>query len=892
MFHPRMFWNSRADGFPVLEILPETGDDLMPSRRSFVPLKKSRLSGTVTGPLAALTLTQTFGYSRAECPKNLEALYRFPLPGDAAVTGVVVRFGDVEIRATLKEREEAEAEYEEAKAQGKQAALTTRESPDVFTLRVAGIRPDEEIVVETAYVQLAREEADGSQSLRVPLTTAPRYTRSDENGSRHADGQPLAVLRDPGHRFALDLRITEATAVQSPTHQLALAEDSRDVQIRLTDGEVVPDRDLVLTWRARAEGDKPALRVYTHAEPNGADAPLYFLAEVAPPAGKTVETLPREVILLVDHSGSMEGAKWAASDWAVTRFLSSLTPQDTLAVGLFHNDTRWFSQRPEAADSRTVQKAIDFVKNTRDSGGTELGVALEQALHLPVSGDSGRGRHVLIITDAEVSDAGRILRLADEAAKAVPEKRRRISVLCIDAAPNSFLALELAERGNGIARFLTSAPDDEDITTALDTILEEWAAPVLVGMRLQVNRPGVSAAGRQTWQESDASEIDLGDLPAGHPRWVAGRIPGAASGGAAFALTAGFGTRARTVAEWQEEASRYEPRPGVKALFGARRVLALEHLLSGDYAGEDLKERLTRLGYDADAVLSAGDGSGRLYAENRREDAGKSLKRLLVREALEFGLASSETAFIAVRAEAGVKVEATAIVANALPSGWSEGFAGAAPPLLMAQAAPMMPAPVAPAMAPPPPGMAWPSARSMPSMPSGVRARKESKKADQAKSGGVGGFFRRLISGEAAPEPMDDAFADMAEEARESEALVDYRVAPKYSGKPDYTGDRFTIFDSRVAGNAASTMLTELKVAFPSGAPDPTALDAGLEIHIFMDDLAVPRARVRLRDLVQQGGTRPLNIRSGSSATILLVLVDPNGIWSGGRAPEIVVTLG
>src|SRR5205823_14421911 len=131
-------------------------------------------------------------------------------------------------------------------------------------------------------------------------------------------------------------------------------------------------------------------------------------------------------------------------------------------------------------------------------------------------------RHVRIIRDAEVTDAGRILRLADQEAKR--EDRRRISVLCIDAASNAFLARELAERGGGAARFLTSDPEQEDITTALDEVLADWAQPVLTGLQLEVNRGRAECAGRDVSQgdTEDTSRIDLGDLPTGRAVWVAG----------------------------------------------------------------------------------------------------------------------------------------------------------------------------------------------------------------------------------------------------------------------------------------------------------------------------------------------------------------------------------
>src|SRR5262249_34639730 len=153
--------------------------------------------------------------------------------------------------------------------------------------------------------------------------------------------------------------------------------------------------------------------------------------------------VPREVILLVDHSGSMDGAKWEAADWAVERFLAGLSEHDAFALGLFHNTTKWFAQRTRKATPDAVREAVKFLKANRDNRGTELGVALEQALDRSRTSDTP-ARHVLILTDAEVSDAGRILRLADS--EFARPDRRRISVLCIDAAPNSALAAELAER--------------------------------------------------------------------------------------------------------------------------------------------------------------------------------------------------------------------------------------------------------------------------------------------------------------------------------------------------------------------------------------------------------------------------------------------------------------
>jgi Ca-activated chloride channel family protein len=865
MFNRAYYENSQPGGIPALEVVePTPPREGVPPR--FVPLRLTELRGEVAGPVASLRLIQTFGYSREECHKILEAIYRFPLPGDAAVTNVRVRFGDVEIRAELKRREQAEADYEAARREGRQAALATRESPDVFTLQVAGLQPDQEVTVETFYLQLARPEGSG-WSLRVPLTTSPRYVRSDERTSRHAQGQPLMLLRDPGHRFALDIQVRAASAVTSATHALQVTEAGNAARVRLKEGEVLPDRDCLLAWHSRRERDRPALQVLTHADENAEE--VYFLALLAPPAQPDYRrAVPREVILLVDHSGSMHGPKWEAADWAVKRFLADLSPQDVFALGLFHNATRWFAAAPESATPERVQAAIAFLEQNRDSGGTELGVALEQALGLQRAAGE-RTRHVLILTDAEVTDAGRILRLADEERKRAgsPDERRRVSVLCIDAAPNSFLALELAERGGGVARFLTSNPEEGDITTALDEILADWSAPLLAGLRLGVNRPTVETTGRETLAGEGAgwSGIDLGDLPAGRAVWAAGRVPRGRKDDLAFRVRSG----SREVAAADLDlATEVERLPALKPLFGARRVLGLEFLIHSGHQGKELRDALARLGYDADQVLGSGKSpTPKVYAENVRADAETALRDLLAREALDYGLASSETAFVAVRTEAGKPVEGTVAVANALPAGWSEEFL--ASPMLASSA--------------PASGALYFMAAS-PAPPAGYAGPGRVVRTLQARLSGPSPSMAAPLGGVAPSQSMAD-FAAVHEAPP---------AAPVFSGVPQFTAGEAVLFDSARPEDASrlpgDTTFTRLRVRLP-GAPAPADLDPELALLIFVEDLAAPRARVRLADLLRQGGERPLNLLRRAGQVVRIVLVDPSGAWAQ-SAPKLEVMLG
>ena len=905
MFNTKTFENSRADGFPVLEIVQdETGAR---TGRAFVPLKYTRLSGTVAGPLADLTLTQTFGYGREQSDKILEAVYRFPLPGDAAVTGVRVQFGDVKIAAELKERQQAETDYKEAVQQGRQAALATRESPDVFTLRVAGLQPDQEVKVETHYVQLARAEGN-HWTLRVPLTTSPRYVRADEANSRHAEGQPLALLRDPGHRFGLDVKFEQAENVKSATHALDVQDLGGNLkQVRLQNGDVLPDRDCVLSWQAVQEAARPGLSVLLHDDK--ASGYAYFLALVAPPKASAGNTeAPREIVLLVDHSGSMEGAKWEASDWAVKQFLGSLTDKDSFALGLFHSTTQWYKhgglhrEAPHAANSENVERALRFLEGSKDSGGTELGVALEQALHLHRAGGD-LARHLLIVTDAEVTDGGRLLRLAD--GEAATPGRRRISVLCVDAAPNAFLATELAERGGGISKFLTSSPDEEDITTALDAVLEDFAQPVLANLKLEVNRPAVEASGRNILpgRNAQSSAIDMGDLPRGRAVWIVGRVKRGDDANLDFAVTVG----GREVIRIGVNAQANAARPAIKALFGAKRVLTLEYLITAHYDTNTVREQLARLGYDAKTVLS-GSQQNSVYAENANVQPQTALKNLLVKEALDYGLASSETAFVAVRTEASKPIEGTVAIANALPSGWSEQFVGGAAPagevMMCAMSAPAPPSSPSPARSSRGRIFLARSAANTGSVP--LPAKSPSFGGPAPLDFASGGASSMDVDNKSALGEVNEGAATMDWMDQEVERGVAVPPAlpakpavaasfntpvssanatrngqPLFSGIPVFADGEAVLFDTSRDEDSAklppNATFTKLEIRFPNGKPDVNALSQNLMVLLFVDDLAQPRARVRLSDLLRQGGARPLNVQRVSGQAVRIALVDDSG---------------
>ncbi|MCK9592366.1 MAG: VIT and VWA domain-containing protein [Methanoregula sp.] len=835
IFNPNWYENSRPDSVAVLEIIA-TGEH----KPVFVPLTKTTLKGQVAGPLADFTLTHTFRYTKETNPHVIEALYRFPLPGDAAVTSVDVTFGEVTIHSILKARKEAETDYKNAKKENRAAALVTRESTDVFTLRIAGIAPDEDVIIKTRYVQIGQLQGTGF-SFRIPLTTSPRYVRSDEQYSRHANGQPLAVLRDPGHRFSLSVTVGGSGTMKSPTHKITVTHDGT---VTLDQGEVIPDRDCVLTWDP-VPGDKtPACDVFS----DGKDE-THFLALVSPPRQPPVQ-YPRDVIILVDHSGSMEGPKWEAADWAVERFISGLTGKDTFNLCLFESRTYWLSEQPLVANEGNKTQAIQFLKDKR-AGGTELGVALEQA----TSQQRRNGilsRNIIIITDAEVSDAARILRIVDKESQ--HKEARRFSILCIDASPNANLAQQLAERGGGIAKFLSSSPKEEDITSALDEILALWDAPVAVGLMLRVNRENLLVDKRKVKKSPDGMcHVDLGDLSSGKSTWVVVRAP-QGNVPIRFELCG--------PEKWTLPVSVI-PCPAVSVLFGARLVAELEYLMHAGYPEKELSRHLAGLGYDKESLKRR--HPEKVYSENQMQDAMGLVRDIVVRESLKYQVISAETAFIAVRTEPGRTIEEQVIIPNALPFGWSESFVtsytGMRKECVRRGSRPQ------PCGGGPIDWVGGGGGMDMIMQPDGtMKLDPRDSLSSTRKSSNV------IVPKNVSPSSQSQAVPV------NSETQIGYRL---FEGIPVFIYGEAILFDSSRPEQAnkvpKTVVLKKLECLIKDRIAQP---DTRMYLLLYLDDTAVPRLKVLIKDLLQHSGSRPLNLQRTLGELLKIVLVDPDGEWA------------
>ena len=428
----------------------------------------------VTGLVARASVRQEFTNPGATWA---EGIYVFPLPEDAAVNHVRMEVGDRVIEGVIRERVAAKATYEQAKQEGKRASLIEQERPNVFTTSVANIPPGATIAVEIEYQHRVRYDA-GSYRLRFPMVVGPRYI---------PDGVPDAAritttVRRPEHgpinpvTLRIDLTPEAPLArLEATSHRIqttALA-DGR-YWIELEDGSVPADRDFELVWTPVARPG-PTVALFTEEK----DGNVFALLMVTPPvrgvAGRAAT--PREVVFVIDTSGSMAGASIEQARAALILALSRLTPDDTFEVIQFNSVTASVFGQATAATSANVARAMQYVNGLRANGGTEMRPALLQALD--GQEHPGRLRQVIFLTDGSVGNEDALFTVIRERIGG-----SRLFTIGIGSAPNGHFMRQAAAAGRGT---FTSIGSATEVRERMDALFRKLESPVLTDVRLQLD---------------------------------------------------------------------------------------------------------------------------------------------------------------------------------------------------------------------------------------------------------------------------------------------------------------------------------------------------------------------------------------------------------------------
>ncbi|HEX7317040.1 MAG TPA: VIT and VWA domain-containing protein [Pyrinomonadaceae bacterium] len=558
--------------------------------RGLCPLKHTDVRASVAGFLARVTVTQEF-----ENPFNekIEAVYTFPLPQSAAVDDMTMQVGGRTVKGKIMRREEAGQVYRAARDAGQVASLLDQERPNVFTQSVANVMPGERVTVVISYVETLKYEA-GTYEFVFPMVVGPRYIPGTPTGRRAPRGRRANTDRVPdatritpaqarpgtraGHDISVEVSLDAGVPVEglkSPSHAIDVERPSQSgARVRLRSLNVIPNKDFIL--RYDVAGAKIQDAMLTHRDERGG----YFTLILQPPQRVTVaDVTPKELVFVLDTSGSMEGFPIEKAKETMGLALDALNPQDTFNLITFAGDTHVLFDEPVPATRENLQKAQSFLRSRTGGGGTEMMDAIRAALE--PSDAQGHVRIVCFMTDGEV---GNDFEIISEVRK---HPNARVFSFGIGGSVNRFLLDKMAEEGRGEVEYVTL---DDDGSAAARRFHERVRNPLLTD--ISIDWGGL--------QVTDVYPRRIPDLFGAAPVIVSGRYT---AGGRGVVRLRGTMSGQLFERELAVELPESRAENDVLATLWARR--RVEDLMSEDYAGaqsgnprEDLREQITGLGLE------------------------------------------------------------------------------------------------------------------------------------------------------------------------------------------------------------------------------------------------------------------------------------------------------
>ncbi len=557
------------------------------------PLKQTYVKADITGFLARVTVKQEFENT---FDRPIEAVYTFPLSEKGAVDRMTMTIGSRVISGRILRREEARKTYEAAKNAGQTAALLDQERPNIFTQSVANILPGEKIVVEISYVETLKYE-EGVYEFVFPMVVGPRYIprgKSASGADRVPDASkisPKVTLTRAGHDISIEVNIDAGVplvGVESKLHAIETQSfGAGSAKVSLKDEATIPNKDFVL--RYGVSGGRVEDALITHRDARGG----FFTLILQPPdLGVYEDVAPKEIVFVLDTSGSMGGFPIEKAKEAMKMSLLGLYPEDTFNLITFAGDTRILFDRPVPASEANIETAMDFLENSSGGGGTEMMKAIRAALD--PSDSQEHIRIVCFMTDGYIGNEGEII------AEVQKHPKARVFSFGIGNSVNRFLLEKIAEEGNGEAAIVTL---EDEGAEAARRFYQRVRAPILTDISIDWN--GMPVA--DTYPEK------IPDLFSAKPVIINGRYTGAASGSIVLRGKVGGQMFEREIKVDLPEA---EAEHDVLATLWARK--RIEELTKGDYEG----------------------------VQSRTADGEVAAK--ITGVALEFGILSQYTSFVAV----------------------------------------------------------------------------------------------------------------------------------------------------------------------------------------------------------------------------------------------------
>ena len=538
-----------------------------------LPLKATSARVAIAGVIADVTVTQVY---RNTGTKPLEAIYVFPGSTRAAVHGLTMTLGDRVLKARIKERSQARADYEQAKQQGRSASLLEQHRPNVFQMSVANILPGDEIRVELAYTELLVPQ-DGQYRFVYPTVVGPRYAGRPGSGAATGEGwvaNPYTHAGElPASTFDFELRLSAGLPIQRmacATHKTTIAYDGKaDATLRLEPGEARGgNRDVIVQYQLAGDAVQSGLLLHQGQGENT------FLLLAQPPKRVAPKDLPpREYVFLMDVSGSQMGFPIEVSKVLMQEMIQGLRPQDLFNVMVFEGSSAfWSPGASQPATPENLKQALGFVRSQNGGGGTELASALRKALGLPRL--PGVSRTFVVSTDGYISADGQVFDLIRKNLGSA-----NLFAFGIGSAVNRHLIEGMAHAGQGEA-FVITRP--EQAAAEAERFRAYVSSPVLTNLKL-------TASG---FQVQDLEPLQLPDVLADRPVVCLGKWTGEARGTLTLSGMSGAGPWSQTFAVGKVKDRNHAALP---RLWARQRIQALADY---DQFGQDegRKAEVTRLG--------------------------------------------------------------------------------------------------------------------------------------------------------------------------------------------------------------------------------------------------------------------------------------------------------
>ncbi len=549
---------------------------ILPDGRAGVPcpLVHTSVKADISGPLARVTVEQQF---RNPLDQKIEAVYTFPLSSDAAVDEMTMLVGDRTVRGKIKPKEEARAIYEAARNAGHLAGLLDQERPNIFSQAIANILPGESIRVVIKYVENVKYE-DGLYQFSFPMVVGPRYNPKGTPNTAAINPPVTAKGTRAGHDISVEVALDAGVPlnfVRSLTHDVDVQKTgATTAKIALRNKSELPNKDFVLQYDV--SGAKIADAVMTHHDARGG----FFSMILQPPARVTQEEItPKELVFVLDTSGSMNGFPIEKAKETMRMAIDGLHAHDTFNLITFSGDTHILFPRPVYATPENLAAAKLFLESRHGSGGTEMMKAIRAALDPSDSED--HIRVVCFMTDGYV---GNDLEIIGEVKK---HPNARVFSFGIGSSVNHFLLDQMAREGRGEVEYVGL---EDDGSAAARRFYQRVNAPLLTDLRLEWNGVNVS----------EVFPAQLPDLFSAKPVIVSGRY--GAPGKGTLRLRGKQAGR-DFVRDIPVTLPAAEPEHGVVATLWARRKV--DALMSSNWTGmqsgnpgPDVKNAITQLGVD------------------------------------------------------------------------------------------------------------------------------------------------------------------------------------------------------------------------------------------------------------------------------------------------------